>query len=68
VSNNILVYRISPLQGPKIVVFRCCALVLMWLGVVQYTEELAKEVTLYRKEKNLMLDHTHSITKKVSLR
>lgn len=32
----------------------------------RYTEELAKEVTLYRREKNYMLDHTHVISKKVS--
>jgi len=32
----------------------------------KYTEELAMEITLYRKNKNLMLDHTHAITKKVN--
>lgn len=33
----------------------------------KYTEELAKEVTLYRREKNYMLDHTHVLSKKVGL-
>lgn len=30
------------------------------------SEELAKEVTLHRRRSNLMLDHTHVISKKVS--
>lgn len=31
----------------------------------KYTEDLAMEITLYRKNKKLMLDHTHVVTKKV---